>query len=552
MYRDTRHPGAFALINRKRIVSLLALALSCASLLLGFQNCGQFTALGSNALSSSSELDSTPLVDGLAAGLAQPGKIFVRDPGSAVGNSSLDPAGDLTSSASAKTILHLLNKSYLSDGFIELSSDDAFPGVFAQPSASLEFATSDSRFDQVNVYYALDTFIADLKGRSLFPANYPILKINTHCTESGAANNAFYSFDEHRMCLGYSDLQSGKRVWSAQDSDVVVHEFGHSLNHKFSTSEIMTSTSDNGAMDEGFADLWAYRQYQSPYIASWFGRSLYLSAYGYAPSPFTGLRNLDSVKSYPSAVAYEVHDDSLFLSGAVKEIEKNSGMSVGTMARFEKRLVESIQYGGGLVDVIRAVQDNAASFGVASPTVSAALNSRGLLRKDLASEVVLDSTRPAYVIDNHKYTSYQVGGNCNSSLDAGETVLLMPNIRNTGAVKGSVQVSVTSSTAGVQIVTGGEVGSFARLPANATFVASDLAAKTKGSADYLNRFLPGVFVVKIPSGASGNAHFDITIKTMNTLDTAAQTVARSLDLPIGAVATMSSSCGTSAEASVWP
>lgn len=527
--------------------------------LFAFQNCGSFAAVDPSA-KAASNLGSTgggdmSESDGLPAGLSQAGSIFTRDPGTSAGSPTLSFTADLSPYTTSVAIKHLKSGAALNNGYANFAYDDANPTTFAYPSSSLVFAPTDPRFDQVNAYYHVDRLIADLTGLNLFPSPYPLLKVNTHCTQDGADSNAFYSFDDHTLCLGYTDISS-QRIWAAQDADVVVHEFGHSLNHKYTPDETWSSSSDNGAMDEGFADLWAYRQNRDHRIAMWFGRAIYVAA-GYTyynSSIFPGLRDLDHVNAYPTAVAFEVHDDSEFISAAVKEIEVNSAMSSANMAKFEKRLIESLQYGHGFADVVTAIQDNAPSVGASSAIVSAALTSRGLLRKDLVADVSLDTMKPFYIVDNHNYSDYQVGGNCNAGLDAGETVLLFPNLRNAGSIKGGVRVSLSSADSFVRVVAGGDVAYFARLPATTTFLAGELGSAPKTGSTYQTKLLGGSFSIKASSSAvSGSiAHLTLTVTTMNTVDSTSQTKTIPINVTIGSVATQPSACSGSGETSVWP
>lgn len=532
------------------LLSLIPIAL------FAFQNCGSFTALGADSLASSnsdSSADSSNYVDGLPPGLSQNGSTFKRDPGSSSGNYVLPFSSDLSAYVVPTTIRHLQSAPNLNDGFANFAYDDAYPTIFADPNGSLAFATSDSRFDQVNAYFHVDRLIADLAGQNLFPSPYPLLKVNTHCQQTNAKDNSFYSFDDHLLCLGYTDIGT-QRIWAAKDADVVVHEFGHSINHKYTTDIVWASTSDNGAMDEAFADLWAYRQNRGNQIAMWFGRAIYVAA-GYTvynTNVFPGLRDLSRIKTYPTDLQYEKHTDSEFVSAPMKEIETNAGFSLTQMAKFEKYVIESLQTGHGIGDAVLAIQDAAAALGVPSAVTSAALSSRALLRKDLISEVVLDSSKPAYVIDNHQYKDFQSGGNCNGALDAGETVLIYPNLRNLGAIKGEVRVEISSPTPSVSFLAGGNFGLFPRLPADGTYLSTELGSASRTSTTYLGRLLSGSLAVRIAAGATGTAHFDLRITSMNTQDSVLQSATRSFDLPIGSSATVSGPCTGAGEMSAWP
>lgn len=554
-------------MNLKTALLFSILSATCLSL---FVNCSpyavdpnlQISSLSSPNINPGSSFDSAYL-DGLATGTTQTGALFARDPSSASGQDRLGYGVDLSPYVVQTQIKHLDgSKSYLTDGFVSFQYMDAQTGTsttyasatVASPSTSLVYPQSDGRFQQVNAYYHTDRLIADLKGQNLFPALYKPIQVYAKC--SAGSNNAYYDYENLVLCLGYTSLTP--RVWAADDADVITHEFGHSLNHTYSTNEILSSTSETGALDEAFADLWAYRNSGDPRVSRWYGRALD-SRNGTGAYP--GLRNLDNTLSYPSAIDYEIHDDSRMISAAVKAVEGAANMDSTTLAKFEKRLLEDLPFGGGFADVIQSMQDEASALGYDPSSVTVALNARGLYRKDLASEISLDSAKPVYVIDNHDSAdptpdSNLAGGNCNGALDAGETALLFPNLRNAGAMKGAIQMTLTSQTTGVSVLKGGDYAFAARIPANTTYLAGELtpssSTKYEYSGAYGTRLLPMVFYVKVAAGVSGNANFTLHVKTMNTIDAAAQTVDLPVSLPIGSVATQSSCASLAVDRSVYP
>ena len=543
--------------NRKRRLGLIILI---PVILIGYQNCGSFSAdpllklasasNGSTGVGNGAAFDS-PYTDGFAVGTSQPGALFARDPSSSSGNDRLSFSTALAPYVVQTSIKHLDgSKAYLSDTFINVNADDfnSSAGTYANPNSPLIYSPTDQHFQQVNAYFHTDRLIADLSGQSLFPsASYSPISVKSHCNQ---ASNAYFDPSARLLCLGYV-MTGGTKVWAADDTDVVTHEFGHSLNHLYSTDEILGSTFEMGAMDEGFADLWAYRNSSDPRVSIWFGRAI-TSPNG--SGTFSGLRDLDSVKNYPADIAPEVHDDSLFVSTVIKAFGVNAGMNSTSLARFEKHLLESLQMGHGFTDVIQIMQDEAAANGVSPSVLTTALNDRGLYRKDLATDIALDITKPVYIVDNHADPTNLVGGNCNGTLDSGETVLLFPNVTNIGTAKGGVSINLVSNTAGVTVLSGSDDGFLYRIPAASSYLAGEmggLTPRTASGTDYWSRLLQGAFYVHANSSFTGAASFTLNIKTMNTIDTTAQTRAIPFTLTVGSVATLTS-CGAAAEASVYP
>ncbi len=490
-----------------------------------------------------------PYTDGIAAGTSQPGSLFARDPSTASSNDRLSFTTALAPYVAQTTIKHLdPSKPYLSDPFISVNADDFYSGSYASPNSSLVFEQTDQRFQQVNAFYHTDRLIADLSGQSLFPgASYAPITVKSHCSHAG---NAYFDPAARLLCMGYVSI-GGTKVWAADDTDVLTHEFGHSLNHLYSTDAILGSTYETGAMDEAFADLWAYRNSGDPRMSVWFGRAITDPG---GSGAYSGLRNLDSIKHYPTDLVPEVHDDSLFISTVVKNFEVSAGMNASTLARFEKHLLESLQLGHGFTDVIQILQDEAATYSVSPSVVANSLNDRGLYRKDLASDLSLDATNPFYVVDSHGNTANQVGGNCNGNLDAGETVIFFPNVRNSGPAKGGVTMNLVSNTAGVSVLSGGDYGFLYRIPASTTYLAGEMGGLTPRSlatGGYSARLVQGAFYLHAEAAFTGEASLTLNIKTMNTIDSVTQTRAIPISLTVGSVPT-ATSCTPNAEASVYP
>ncbi|MBK8329284.1 MAG: T9SS type A sorting domain-containing protein [Bacteroidetes bacterium] len=87
--------------------------------------------------------------------------------------------------------------------------------------------------------------------------------------------------------------------------DVMYHEYGHGINDKFWTSQ--GSSFDNGAMGEGYADVWAMSIIKNPFIGLGF----------FVNQPNSLIRRYDiNPKIYPQNIVGEVHADGEIIAGA--------------------------------------------------------------------------------------------------------------------------------------------------------------------------------------------------------------------------------------------
>ena len=87
--------------------------------------------------------------------------------------------------------------------------------------------------------------------------------------------------------------------------DVMYHEYGHGINDKFWTDQ--GSSFDNGAMGEGYADVWAMSIIKNPFIGLGF----------YVNQPNSFIRRYDiNPKIYPQHIVGEVHADGEIIAGA--------------------------------------------------------------------------------------------------------------------------------------------------------------------------------------------------------------------------------------------
>lgn len=116
----------------------------------------------------------------------------------------------------------------------------------------------------------------------------------------GGNCNAFYDGSSINFYAEGNDCQS-----YAQIGEVVYHEYGHGINDRYYQS--LSANFNNGAMGEGYADIWALSITEDPVLAE--GSSL--------SDPADYIRRYDqSPKVYPVDLVGQVHADGEIIAGA--------------------------------------------------------------------------------------------------------------------------------------------------------------------------------------------------------------------------------------------
>lgn len=536
----------------RKFLRVSLLLLSGLITLMSFQNCGKgFEAIGDAASLSSSSTGGS--LTGLPAGLSGNGKIFKRDPFTDAKLTAADFTMDFSSFTSTAQLSHMLDVNHFSNSVVDLGQDDAFPGMIPTPRSSLSYTPSQPQFQHVNSYYHLDKLISELVSVQQFSITRPALKVNPHCTAGASAlNNAYYSPSENLLCMGKSN-PNNLSIWAADDADVLVHEFGHYLNHYYSSDEIMGSTWETGAMDEGLADVWAYRQNEGIHISEWYGRAIYAAA-GQLIEPYTGLRDLTTVPQYPQQLMAEVHDDSTYISTVFYTLLKaHPELTKAQFSLLIKRVLESLQMGDGFGAAIRTLRTEVAKVGITAAEVDAALTARGLYRKDDLAGVAVEGT--PVVMDNHAFTGISVGGNCSGTLDAGETVVVYVDLKNSGTTDlGQMYAKLTTNAApaAIEILPGGEIGSFYRLLTTQSYLQDEIKTQTKLGSRYVQRLLYSSFVIKAGATATGPYTFTMALSGMNSIDTTPVKKTVTFTLNVGNGTTMAGKCPGTKETDVFP
>ncbi len=296
------------------------------------------------------------------------------------------------------------------------SNGGAVPGVNTvvtpgSNTADLDFIASleeRSAYFNTNIIHDFQkTVLTNFTGMDkMLPANVDI---------SPATCNAFYNGTSINFYLSSSTCYSLANV-----ADVIYHEYGHGINDEFYTD--LGSFFNNGAMGEGYADVWAFAVHNDPVLGNGMNPT--------DPSEF--VRRYDQEpKVYPNDIVGEVHADGEIIAGAWWDVFKNLGDDMPlTMAIFAEAYVglqaeapdgdEGTAYTDVLLDALQA-DDNDANLSNGTPhgaEIAAAFRRHGITlisNAEIVHEAILtanggqDITINAELILDNQFEPYLQG-----------------------------------------------------------------------------------------------------------------------------------------------
>ena len=229
------------------------------------------------------------------------------------------------------TLLGLNSGSGLLIGeFVDLATLDSttLPDVDAdEPGRIYNYDRDDPRFEQVTIYYAVDSLnryfhalgFDDDNGVPNGIRDFPTLA-NAHWY---TADNSFYSTGNDAIHFGDGGVDDG------EDADIVAHEYGHAVQHNQNAA---WGGGEMGAMGEGFSDYLAAGFYENT------GNAAYQSAHAacvgewdatsYSGSDPPCLRRVDGTKRYPDDLVGQVHADGEIWSRALWDIRAALGATL--------------------------------------------------------------------------------------------------------------------------------------------------------------------------------------------------------------------------------
>jgi hypothetical protein len=242
--------------------------------------------------------------------------VFAPNPVATVQDESLTDQKDADYAALQKayktvTLTHLDGSGYLHGDYAWV---DSSTGPLA--TAPFTYHRDDDRFEQVMAYYwatQAQLYLQELGFTNV--NNEPQrMKINQY-----GVDNSYFNGDQKDDLLRFG--KGG--VDDAEDAEVILHEYGHAIQDDQVPG--FGTTSDSGAIGEGFGDYWAQAvssRYaptpDEPCIADW-------DSVSYTRGPVHCLRRTDGTKTYPQDLVGEVHADGEIWSSALNGMRNALG-----------------------------------------------------------------------------------------------------------------------------------------------------------------------------------------------------------------------------------
>lgn len=181
---------------------------------------------------------------------------------------------------------------------------DEFETPVSPPATSTDpngfhFTRSAQGFEDANVYFLIDQSQRYMQSLGFSTIQHAPIHIDTHGLQG--ADNSHYLPGANRIAYGEGGVDD------AEDADVVLHEYGHSI--QTSIVPGWGSSTQARSMGEGFGDYWAgsysaWRSaYRSEWVFNWDGHN-----------PFWSGRVLNSTLGYSNLNGDIYHDGTIWAS----------------------------------------------------------------------------------------------------------------------------------------------------------------------------------------------------------------------------------------------
>jgi hypothetical protein len=202
-----------------------------------------------------------------------------------------------------------------------------------------------------SAYYAVNAIHGHMK--TVLPTFTGMdIVLPTKVDLTGGDCNAFYDGSSINF---YAEANGCRSL--ALVPDVVFHEYGHGINDKFYQG--LSSSFQNGAMNEGYADVWALTLTQNPVLALGWQTS----------SNTTFIRRYDAApKVYPVDLVGQVHADGEIIAGAwwstyqlLGDLELTLSLFADAFPGLQAAVAngqEGMAYRDVLIDVLQADDDD--------------------------------------------------------------------------------------------------------------------------------------------------------------------------------------------------
>ena len=168
----------------------------------------------------------------------------------------------------------------------------------------------DANVNEISAYHSVNVIHDYMK--SILPSFTGMdIQLTTNVDIDQQTCNAFYDGSSINF---YVDLDDGTCVALSKVADVVYHEYGHGINNTFYQN--LGSNFQNGGMNEGYADVWAFAPNEDPILGD-----------GLNPmddSDFVRRYDVEP-KVYPEDLVGQVHADGEIIAGAWWDLYEDLG-----------------------------------------------------------------------------------------------------------------------------------------------------------------------------------------------------------------------------------
>jgi len=238
------------------------------------------------------------------------GQVFIPDPKTAIESDTLQDEGDSNAA--------IPDECYSVVDLLEIDDPVAWIYVLSGPYANTEPTTNraeetspdffylrqDDRFEEVMVYYHLDTYQRYIQSLGFDD----IMNFSQPCNVNGTPDdNSWFS-----PMTGIITFGSGG-VDDAEDADVIIHEYGHAIQWDIIPN---WSGGHTGAMGEGFGDYIAGTyslvinpDFHSEWVFTWDGHNQFWAG-----------RWLNMPYHYPENAGGEIHDSGQLWSAGLIDV----------------------------------------------------------------------------------------------------------------------------------------------------------------------------------------------------------------------------------------
>jgi hypothetical protein len=304
------------------------------------------------------------------------GKVFDPNPIVALQNESLTDGNNADAAVPAAayktvTIANLDGSGYLRGSFATVVNSKKGKNAAAYSATNaFSYTRSDTRFEQVNSYYAVDRIQTYIQSLGFTDVNNEAQDLSINTTTQ---DNSWYTPSQDTITVGTGGVDDG------EDQEVVWHEYGHAIHDDQVPG--FGSSSDAGAIGEGFGDYMAATMSQAN--SSDTATTPWACVMDWDSTSYTSgtphcIRRLDTSKTVANRTG-EIHADGEIWSHALWDLNKAFGRDKAT------RIILEAQFGYApsttwAAAAQKTVDTAAALYGSADATTTkAAFQARGIL-----------------------------------------------------------------------------------------------------------------------------------------------------------------------------